>query len=156
MHVIFSVGWLGAVVAYLPLAMAGLTSTDSETVRSAYMAMERIGWLVIVPLSLGSLLSGLVQSIGTEWGLLRHYWIIAKLVLTVISTIILFLHMPVVSRMAAMASATTLPIAAPGMLRTQLLMHAAAGLLVLAVIVALSIFKPWGRTRLGAAATCGL
>jgi hypothetical protein len=152
-HVIFSVGWLGAVVAYLPLALQGLTSTDPEAVRSSYLAMEHIGWFVIVPLCLLSLLSGLVQSLGTEWGLFRHYWIVAKLVLTVISTAILLSHMPLVSRMAAMAATMKLPIAAPETMRAQLVVHAAGGLLVLVAITALSIFKPWGRIRAGSAHT---
>lgn len=146
-HLIFSVGWLGAVIAYLPLAVTGLTTTDPDKVRIAYGAMEQIGWFAIIPLCLGSLVTGLWQSLTTEWGLFRHYWIIAKLVLTLISTIILLLHMPAVSRVAAMASEMTLPIAAPGVLRTQLLVHAVGGLVVLVAITAISIFKPWGKIQ---------
>lgn len=149
LHIIFSVGWLGAVLAYLPLAMTGLTSTDVDLVRGAYLAMERIGWFVIVPLCLASFLSGLVQSLGTEWGLLRHSWVVAKLGLTLISTLILLTHMPAVSRMAAMVAELTLPVAAPDVMRTQLVVHAAGGLVVLIAITALSVFKPWGRTRFG-------
>lgn len=146
LHIIFSVGWLGAVLAYLPLAVTGLTSVDPDLVRGAYLAMERIGWFVIVPLCFTSLLSGLVQSLGTEWGLLRHYWVIAKLVLTLISSAILLHHMPEVSRMAEMAATIKLPVASPDMLRRQLVVHAAGGLLVLIAITAISVFKPWGRT----------
>ena len=68
-HVTFSVGWLGAVVAYLALAIAGLTRQDAQVVRAAFLSMELIGWFVIVPLSLAALFTGLVQSLGTEWGL---------------------------------------------------------------------------------------
>lgn len=148
-HIIFSVGWLGAVIAYLRLAVIGLGSTDAGMVRAAYFAMEQIGWFVIVPLCLGSLLTGLIQSLGTEWGLFRYYWVIAKLGLTLVSSVILLLHMPAVSRMAALASEMTLPVVAPGMLRTQLVVHAAGGLIVLIVITAISVFKPWGRTGFG-------
>lgn len=58
----------------MALAVSGLTSADVQTVRAAYLAMDLIGWFVIVPLSLASLLTGLVQSLGTRWGLFRHYW----------------------------------------------------------------------------------
>jgi len=44
-----AVGWLGAVVAYLALALVGLTSPSAQMVRAAYLAMEVIGWYVIVP-----------------------------------------------------------------------------------------------------------
>lgn len=133
-HVASSVGWLGAVAAYLALAMAGLTSPDAQGVRSAYPALELIGWFVIVPLSLAALLTGLVQSLGTEWGLFRHYWILVKLVLTVGAVTILLLHMPAVGRRAGAAAE---------------LIHAGGGLLVLLTTTTLSVFKPWGRTRYG-------
>ena len=72
-HITFSVGWLGAIVAYLALAIGGLTVHDTQMVRAAYLSMELIGWYVIVPFSLAALLTGLVEALGTQWGLLRHY-----------------------------------------------------------------------------------
>lgn len=150
-HVTCSVAWLGAVVAYLALALCGITSERAEMVRSAYLSMEVLGWFVIVPLCLASFLTGLVQSLGTEWGLFRHYWVLAKFVLTIISTLILLLHMPTVSRMAALAAKMTLPLVTPGVLGAQLVIHAAGGLLVLIAITVISIFKPWGRIPWGRA-----
>jgi len=75
-HVTISVGWLGAVVAYLALALTGLNSQDEQLARAAYLSMGLLGWFVIVPCSLAALLSGLIQSLGTEWGLFRHYWVV--------------------------------------------------------------------------------
>ena len=46
-HVTFSVGWLGAVVAYLALALAALTSPDAQEARASYLSLELIGWFVI-------------------------------------------------------------------------------------------------------------
>jgi len=118
-------------------------------VRAAYLAMEFVGWFVIVPVSLAALLTGLVQSLGTEWGLFRHYWVSVKFLLTAVATIMLLLHMPTVSRMSGMAAAMTLPIADSSVLGVQLVLHAAGGLLVLLATTALSIFKPWGMTPFG-------
>src|SRR4051812_11429048 len=73
-HVTSSVGWLGAVAAYLALAVAALTAHDDQLARAAYRSLEIIGWFVLVPSSAAALLTGLVQSLGTEWGLFRHYW----------------------------------------------------------------------------------
>lgn len=73
-HLTSSVGWLGAIAAFLALAVAGLTSQDEQTVRAAYLAMELTAWFVTVPLALASLLSGLIQALGTPWGMFRHYW----------------------------------------------------------------------------------
>ncbi len=145
-HVTSSVGWLGAVVAYLALAVAALSNQDAQTVRAAWIAMELTGWFVIVPLALASLLIGLVQSLGTPWGLFRHYWVLVKFLLTVFATIILLLHMPTVSYFAGVAAETNS--ASLGGLRGELL-HAGGGLLVLLVAVTLSVYKPWGMTRYG-------
>lgn len=148
-HVAFSVGWLGSLVGYLALAITGLTSPDAPLARSAYLSMELIGWCVIVPFSLAALLSGLVQSLGTEWGLFRHYWVLVKFLLAVGATIILLLHMSVVSHLSGVARETALSIGDFGTLRIQLIVHAVGGLLVLLAATALSIYKPWGRTPYG-------
>ena len=146
-HVTSSVGWLGAVVAYLALAVAALIIQDGQTVRAAWIAMELTGWFVIVPLALASLLIGLVNALGTPWGLFRHYWVLVKFLLTVFATIILLLHMPTVSYFAGVAAETTLSSADLRGLRIQLVADAGAALLVLLVATTLSVYKPRGMTR---------
>src|SRR5918992_6382979 len=102
-HLTFSVGFIGAAVAYLVLGVSAVTSNDAQTVRAAWIAMELIGWSGIVPLAAGSLLTGIVMALGTPWGLFRHYWVVITLALTVFSTVILVLHMPTVSSAARVA-----------------------------------------------------
>jgi hypothetical protein len=148
-HVTSSVGLLGAIAGFLALAIAGLTSQDAQMVRAAYLAMELTAWFVIVPLSFASLLIGIVQSLGTTWGLFRHYWVLVKLLLTVLATIVLLLQMETISRLAGLAAETTLSSADLG-LQLRLVAHAGGGLLVLLVPAVLSVYKPWGMTRYGA------
>src|SRR5918995_2090130 len=102
-HLTFSVGWIGTVVAYLALGIAAVTSDETATVRSAWTAMELIGWYVIVPLALASLATGLVMAFGTKWGLFRYYWVTISFVLTVFATVVLLLHMPSVTTTAEIA-----------------------------------------------------
>ncbi|WP_256355712.1 hypothetical protein [Streptomyces sp. PKU-EA00015] len=148
LHVACSVGWLGAVAAFLALAVTGLTSNAPQTVRGAYLAMDVIGWYVIVPFSAASLLTGLVQSLGTVWGLLRHYWVIAKLLITVVATLLLLVHMQPVGHLADAAAQAALAGGELEGMRIQLIADAAA-LLVLLMAAALSVFKPRGVTRYG-------
>jgi hypothetical protein len=148
-HVISSVGWLGAVAGFLALAIAGLTSQDAQMVRSLYLAMELTASFVIVPLSLASLLTGLVQSLGTKWGLFRHYWVLMKLLITILATIILLVHMQPISYMADVAAEMTLSSADLRQLRIQLVADAGAGLLALLTTTTLSIYKPRGLTPYG-------
>jgi hypothetical protein len=148
-HVTSSVGWLGAVAGFLALAIAGVTSQDTQIVRAAYLSMHVITWFVIVPLSLAAFLTGIVQSLGTTWGLFRHYWVLTKLLLTVLATIILLLHTQPIDRVAALAAETTLSRADLWQLRLQLVGDASAALFVLLVTTTLSVYKPWGMTSYG-------
>ena len=50
-HLTSSVGWIGAVLAYLALGVAAVTRSDPQTVRAAWTAMDLTGWWVIVPLA---------------------------------------------------------------------------------------------------------
>jgi hypothetical protein len=145
-HVTSSVGWLGAVAAFLALAVAGVTSADPQRVRAAYLAMELTAWWVIVPLSFASLLSGVVQGLGTEWGLFDHYWVVVKLFMTVPSTILLLVHMRPIGRVAVLAAADALSGSVVDGLRVQLVGDAGTALLVLLVTTTLSVYKPRGRT----------
>ncbi len=145
-HIITSVGWIGAVVAYLVLGISAVTSQDVQTVRAAWIGMEVTGWFAIVPLAIAALLTGLVMSLGTKWGLFRHYWVLISLVLTIISTVVLLLHMPTVSIFADMAQAANgADLAALG----GDLFHPSIGLLILLVVTGLNVYKPRGLTRYG-------
>jgi hypothetical protein len=146
-HLTFSVGWIGAVVAYLALGVSAVTSEDAQTVRAVWIAMELTGWLVIVPLAVAALLTGLVMSLGTPWGLFRHYWVVFTLVLTVFATTILLLHMPTVSSIAGVARTAAAADLVGGFGGD--LFHAGVGLMVLLLITVLNVYKPRGVTRYG-------
>jgi hypothetical protein len=146
-HVTSSVGWFGAVVSFLALAAIGLRGNGSEDlIRSAYVAMEAIGWFVIVPFSVASLVTGLIQSLGTQWGLFRHYWVLAKLLITVGASVLLLVHMRVVNTVAEAASTGALTIEHLRDPRMQLVADAAGAAVVLLFAILLSIFKPEGHT----------
>ena len=148
-HVVFTVGWLGTVVAFLVLAIVGLTSQNMQLVRGVYPAMELIARYAIVPLSFIPLLvTGPSLSLGTPWGLFRHYWIIVKLVINILSTLILLVHLQPIGYMARVAADGTLSNADRG-IQIQLVVAAGAGLLALLVATGLAVYKPRGMTRYG-------
>jgi len=149
-HVVSSVGWLGAVAAFLALAVRGLTSADAEQVRACYLGAATVGWCVIVPASAASLVSGVIQALATEWGLVRHYWVFIKLVLNTLACTVLALHMAPIDRVAT--AVTEMPLGA-GLhaVRVQLVVDAAAAIVLLLVATVLSIAKPRGLIRYGRA-----
>ncbi len=145
-HLISSVGWIGAVVSYLALGVSAVTTQDAATVRAAWTAMELTGWFVIVPLALAALLAGLLMSLGTPWGLFRHYWVLISLALTILATGVTLLHMPTVSSLADVAREADA--ADLGGLGGDLF-HPGLGLVVLLVITVLNVYKPRGMTPYG-------
>jgi len=148
-HITFSVGWFGAVAGFLVLSITGLFSQNALIVRACYISMEMISWFVIVPACIASLLTGLWQSLATQWGLFRHYWIIAKLLLTIIATIVLLLHMQPISDLGEIALESPLSDGQLRGLRIQLTADTGAALLVLLATITLSVYKPWGITPYG-------
>jgi hypothetical protein len=143
-HVTASVGWAGAVIVFLALAVVGLTSEDAETVRGAYLVMEPAAWFVLVPLAFASLLTGLVQSLVTTWGLLRHYWVVFKLMINVLTTIVLLIYMQTFQFMADVAADPSADLAV--VRNASPLLHAGAALVLLLVATTLAVYKPPGRT----------
>ena len=103
-HVISSVGWVGAVLVFLALAVVGGRSQDERTVRGAYLVMTPTAWFVLVPLAHASLFSGIALSLGTPWGLLRHYWVVLKLAITAFATMILLIYLATFRQMASVAA----------------------------------------------------
>ena len=146
-HVTSSIGWLGAVVAFLALAVIGFTSEDEVKVRGAYLLMAPAAWFVLVPLAHASLLSGILLSLGTSWGLFRHYWVVLKLGITVFSTVILLIYMGTFRQMAGVADD---PVVDLGAVRNASpIVHAVLALVLLLAATVLGIYKPFGMTAYG-------
>jgi hypothetical protein len=147
-HLTLSVGWIGAVAAYLALDVTVATGQDAQTLRAAYLGMGWIARYVIVPLAFASLLTGLVMSLGTKWGLFRHYWVLISFVLTIIATVVLLLETRVISSFVDMAED---PATSTEHLRAMpsTLVHSVGGSVVLLVILVLNVYKPQGLTRYG-------
>ena len=147
-HVATSVGWIGAVLVFLALAAIGLSSRDEQTVRGAYLVMAPAAWLVLVPLAHAALVSGIALSLGTPWGLIRHYWVALKLVITAFSTVILLIYMNTFRQMAGLAAD---PVVELGLVRNPSpLLHAILALVLVLTATVLAIYKPFGMTPYGA------
>lgn len=146
-HVVCSVGWLGAVVAFLALAIIGVASQDVPLVRGVYLVAEPLTWFVIVPFALASLATGVVQSLGTSWGLVRHYWVVFKLVIAAFATIVLLLYTQTVGSFADLARR---PEAEVGDLRAPtFVLHSSIALVLLLAATGLAVYKPRGLTKYG-------
>lgn len=146
-HVVVSVGWLGAVAVFLALAVIGLASDDAPTVRGVYLVMSPAAAFVLVPLAFASLVSGLVQSLGTSWGLFRHYWVVFKFLITAVAAAVLWFYMGTFRFMAGVAGDPSSDLA--WVRNPSPALHAMLALLALLVATVLAVYKPRGMTRYG-------
>jgi hypothetical protein len=144
-HVAASVGWLGAIAAYIALNVPILAGADAQLVRAAHLMMKPVAWYAVLPLAVTSLVTGIVQSLGTPWGLFRHYWVLISLIVTIFATVILLLHLPDVDALAVRAAD---PATDSDSLNGDLF-HSVGGLVVLLVPLVLNLYKPRGLTRYG-------
>jgi hypothetical protein len=150
LHVTASVGWLGSVGTFLALAILGISSPNTQTTRAVFLVMEPAGWAILVPFAFASLITGIVQSLGTRWGLVRHYWVLIKLTVNVLGDIILLLYMRVLGGLADIAAGTTSSGTDLGELRSPSPeVHAVSALLLLVAATVLSVYKPKGMTSYG-------
>jgi hypothetical protein len=146
-HITASVGWVGAALVFLAVAALGLTSGQDLFVRGAYMVMEPAAWLVLLPLAVASLLTGIVVSLGTPWGLFRHYWVVLKLLITVFSTAVLLIYMQTFRQMADVAADPRVGLAQ--VRNPSPVLHAILALVLLMTATVLAIYKPFGLTAYG-------
>jgi len=88
------------------------------------------------------------MSLGTKWGLFRHYWVLISLILTIIATLVLLVETQTISYFADRAAD---PTTSSDDLRAlgNTLVHSVGGTVMLLVILVLNVYKPRGMTRYG-------
>src|SRR4051812_28514032 len=141
LHVVASVGWLGSVATYFALAVLALTGADAARAAAIYGPMQTLVWVVLLPLAVGSLLSGLLTSWVSPWGLFRHYWVLIKFALNLLCTLVLALYIQDIAAAVDAAEEGEM------MIDPSHVVHSAAALVVLVLATVLAVYKPKGRIR---------
>jgi len=82
-HVLSVVCWLGGAMVMLLLGTYMLKAENGEQLYYTLDHMHLIDVVLIRYTALVALLTGILLSVWTNWGLFKHYWILIKLILTV-------------------------------------------------------------------------
>lgn len=136
-HIAASVALMGEVWALVVLNLSATLTGEAGLARTAYRLMERLVFAGGIPLSLTALASGIALALAGGWGLTRHIWLLAKLLLLIaVICVGIFLFDP-----AGMAAADP-----PAGARWGQVGAVAAQLVMLLTATTLSVFKPRGRT----------
>jgi hypothetical protein len=144
LHVLATVGLFGADVVLLTLGISSVLGAEPRTI---YPAASMIGTVVLAPLAVTSLLSGLLLAATTRWGITKYWWVVIKLAITVALTpVVIFVLVP---RLHAAAVATTgeTPRSFSQTERLQLALAPGLASTLLALNVALAVYKPRARLR---------
>lgn len=152
MHVLSSVTWLGLTIGNMTLAVAAATTADPAVQVGLFHALDTFGEVLMIPVAWTAFLAGLLMALGTQWGLVRHRWVLTKFLITSVTVMLTtFLLTPGLKELGDLADRTppgqladqdfgeTMGLIAPGIV---------SGACYLTCLV-LSIYKPWGRTRWG-------
>lgn len=134
-HILASVGWFGIAIAVAFCALGAAVSDDQALSRALYRTLETLPWLSI-PAGITAVVTGSLLGLGTTYGLVRNWWVIAKIIIAVAVIVTDVLIVVAVAHDAAVT----------GQAQPPLYGSTIAHVVVLAVATVLSVFKPWGRT----------
>jgi hypothetical protein len=124
------------VAAVLAVNVRAATATDPGFASASYELLQMFSLVFGIPLSFTALISGLALGLGSKWGVLRHAWVTAKLVL--LMSVILVGALVVGPATNEMRNGT-------GDAETVLTAAAAWEVVALTLATVLSVYKPRRR-----------
>lgn len=137
-HVLSSVGWFGVAVAIVGCVVAAKVTAQPSFAHALYRVVAASGWLS-VPAGLVAAATGALLGLGTKYGLIRYWWVVVKILITI----------AVVITDALLVSAVAGDVAATGRPTPALYGSTSAHIVVLTIAAVLSVIKPRGLTPWG-------
>ena len=153
-HIVAAGAWIGLDVVLAVLVFTPLLTSDTAAAALCYQAMPLLFWPILVS-GLTCLGTGLVLGMGTHHGLLRHWWVLVKLVLnTVLTSLVVVLLGPGMAEAAEAGRRLAAGLPVDVDLSNMVFPPIVSGTSLLVATV-LAVYKPWGRVRRAAAAQPG-
>ncbi|WP_328304617.1 hypothetical protein [Actinomycetospora sp. NBC_00405] len=146
-HIASAGAWLGVDVAMAVLIVTAMTADEPGTLAFSLQALDVVSIWPLLACGLLCLLSGVVLGVGSKWGLLRYWWVAAKLVLNLVLTglVLVSLRAEVVEQAALARRSAAGEVVTYDL--SNLIYPPTVSPTLLLVAIALSVIKPWGRIR---------
>jgi hypothetical protein len=148
-HVVASVGWLGVSFAMFTLAVTARATARATARHSAYWAMHLLAEVLVIPVSLVALVTGIGTGLATSWGVLRYRWVVTKLVVTTVAVGLSVFALPTRTAVALRASSAPVDTATVHRAGTDLIVAASVSTTLYLSLTVVAVLKPWGRTVWG-------
>jgi len=143
-HILFSAIWLGVTVTFLILCISVLNTNDGQVIKAYYTSMLRLEQTAGRASLIGTVITGLLLSILTKWGLFRFYWIITKEIITLICLALgfIFIYYWTLNGIHLSADSINEDFITN---HYQLMIWIIIQVSLLAILFIISVFKPWGQ-----------
>jgi hypothetical protein len=147
LHIASAGAWIGIDVVMGVFVFTALLAGDENVKALCLRALELFAIWPLLITGLVCLASGALLGLGTEWGLIRYWWMAIKLVMNVVLVVLVaFLLRPGVIELAEQgrlfAAGEAASLAVGDVIFPPIVSTSA---LLLATVLA--VFKPWGRVR---------
>jgi uncharacterized membrane protein len=152
LHLTAAACWVGGGISLIMLYFIKAGVADGGVLYGINQSIHRVDMaVVVVPGAFGCLLTGLAYSLLTQWGFVRHGWIVLKWVVTVAAIVFGTVCLgPWETRMMEISGRLGLGALTDAAYLESEHLNLVWGALQVAILVAvifISIFKPWKNIR---------
>jgi len=146
-HIVAAGAWIGLDVMLGVLVFTPLLTSDTALAALCYQALPLLFWPIQLT-GLASLVTGVVLGLGTHHGVVRHWWVLVKLVLNVVLTsLVVVLLGPAMDDAAEVGRRLAAGVPADGIDLSGLVFPPLVSGTALVIATVLAVYKPWGRVR---------
>ncbi|MDQ0894900.1 hypothetical protein [Agromyces ramosus] len=143
-HIAAAGAWLGLDLVLGVLVFTAFTASAVQSAAAAASVASFATWPLIT-VGLVTLVTGVLLGVGSKYGLVRYWWVLAKLVLNVVLvTLVVLVLAPGTSALSGAALDSLAAGTAPTLPSTLVFPPIVSSTAVI-VAMALAVFKPWGR-----------
>ncbi|NGQ95885.1 hypothetical protein G3578_12035 [Brevibacillus sp. SYP-B805] len=151
LHLLFAAIMFGVAIVFLILSITAANTNDEGVLKACYTSMHLLAKTSVRASTIGTLVTGILLSVLTQWGLFKYYWIIVKEGLTILSIIL----GPIGMYFWTLKAVTLTTAEGLGALQdpaftvnsAQLWTGIILQILSLAMMFVISVFKPWGSRK---------
>ncbi len=148
-HIGFAALWTGAVLSMFLLSLRNTGSASGEALFTLNSAITLLDDWIVIPAAIGSVITATFLCWGTNYGFIKFYWVIAKWALTtslvIFGTFWLFPWGNVAAELSGQSGLQALENPIYGFDAKGVLLGTLIQVLFLAVIIVISVLKPWGK-----------
>ncbi|UUZ80975.1 hypothetical protein LJK88_40520 [Paenibacillus sp. P26] len=147
-HLLFTILFVGGSFTQWLLILSALTASRADTLIVSHELMHKVDLSLIIPGLLGVIITGVFLSVKTHWGLVKHYWLIVKELLTLVTLGIgSALNIWVQGTIGITEQEGLRSLQNPAYLhdRTMLMIAATVQTFLLIFVIVISVAKPWGK-----------